>query len=289
MIFDAPLDPDAPHTVHLPNSGLIPKYEIGQSNYDEFLTNVPKDQNLSPREDFWKSFRCTVHEVLFYHRLLHTLQGSILGLAIHSALGLHESLVPALERHPLRYMEEFHTSENIYALNSDLNIDQIHDVIHRARRCLMVARTSLEGLQSAADKCLDEYPRKKSYLDGIRQVLQQFDSLRAEMETQLIFISQAKAGQEMESMSRLSKLAFLFIPFSTVSGVLGIPDVQRYWVFTALVAPLLVIIFMIVIKGMGIREVLRSSIRYLRYDLRLICTQSMASIWSSRRRNTQLV
>jgi hypothetical protein len=145
--------------------------------------------------------------------------------------------------------------------NQDLT--SLETLLHRAHRWRRVLTTIEDYCQSAIDlvhamdlrKEMSNYGWSLSILQDYQYLLRQFRNLGTRIDrmtplvTSLIQIIESRRSlKETTNLSRLTKLAFIFVPLSFVSGLFSMsgslaPGSSHFWVYFAVAVPVAILTF----------------------------------------------
>jgi hypothetical protein len=208
--------------------------------------------------------------------------------AISYALAFQGTPIPALRRSPLMATTDVQTPGHYaYPPVVLISTQEAQQSLHRARRFVQKSLRELEDIGVLIEPKLQIFPLKKECERQQRSLTHQYKILQDEFEAHLNYLNQSSLAKEAESLSRLTKLGFLLLPFSTVGSILSIQDASRYWILLPLAAGLLAVLVLIGIKGIGARQLYQRTLSWFRHDLVLALKELTA--WRSEKKESQTV
>ena len=254
VLCDPLLDTALPNEVYLRNNETIPLFD-SQTTY---TVNKTVRKHISMRSTLSKEIlRSTLSDAQDIRNLIiHTILST--SLDFHTAV-IHEL---SLTRYRLDSNYSHRPKDSYSAMVASLNVrggwNDLHETTH----------TSLHDIKTTGILSLPEGEMRKSLELEVQHLEEGHIRVHRRQAQVLEFLRQEQEIHFTRSVERLTIIAFLFLPFSTMATILSIDDTMRFGVFFALSVPISIVCIAFGLRGTSLAEI-SSNIAGLGTQLRL--------------------
>lgn len=286
VICDSLLNSGNPSSVHLPDARPIPNYALS-TNIEGHFDIDERKKSHSARDIFVSGLcsRCFSGPGDEQHPM--TASSMLMAEAVAMALSFHRTSVPAVMRFPYTGVLDIYTPGiDAHSAFGTSSVREAQRALHRRRRFIQKALFELDELGTVIEYQL--HPQMKISCSLQQQnLMRQLSTIKDEYEAHLTYLNQDTMAKQTETLSRVTKLGFLLLPFTTVSGLLSIQESYRYLILIPLVALLMVILILLGIRGLEIRDIQERTMSWFRHDLGLILKGLAGRFWRPKKEGAQ--
>lgn len=244
VICDPLLDNSIPDDLYLRSSEPLPPY----NPQSHFTSSSAERKQISTR---------SVLEIALLRSQTYTCGGT-------QILLIHTILATALDFHAAAIYE---LSLARYRLNSNYSnrpkesYRSMLDTLHRSGGWIGLhefVRMSLGDIRNIGLRSLPQGEARQSLEIEVQSLEAAHINVQRNQVQILEFLRQEQEMIFTRSVGRLTAIAFLFLPFSTVATILSIQDAMRFGVFVGLALPMLVVCIVVGIWGASTADIMKA-------------------------------
>lgn len=244
VLCDPLLDNSIPDDLYLRNSEPLPPY----NPQSHFTPSSAERKQISTR---------SVLEIALLRSQTYTCSGThnlLIHTVLATALDFHAAAIYelSLARYRLnsgytnRPKESYNTMLN--TLNRAGGWVDLHEFVH----------VSLGDIRNIGLQSLLQEEARQSLEIEVQSLEAAHIKVQRNQVQILEFLRQEQEIHFTRSVGRLTAIAFLFLPFSTVATILSIQDAMRFGVFVGLALPMLVICIVVGIWGASTADIMKA-------------------------------